>query len=93
MPVSEDKWIVAMQVLPGNRAVVYHTAITELVLPDGVTPKNIDKLEQVARKLGFAGGTEGGCQTVGQFAEPIAGGWRVSSFEPKKDRRSRLRVC
>lgn len=56
VPVSEDKWIVAMQVLPGNSAVVHHMAITELVLPDGVTPANIDKLEQVARKLGFAGG-------------------------------------
>ncbi|HWO30768.1 MAG TPA: cytochrome c, partial [Candidatus Acidoferrum sp.] len=33
VPVSEDKWIVAMQVLPGNSAVVHHMAITELVLP------------------------------------------------------------
>jgi hypothetical protein len=56
VPVSEDKWVVAMQVLPGNSAVVHHMAITELVLPDGMTPENIDKLEQVARKLGFAGG-------------------------------------
>lgn len=56
VPVSEDKWIVAMQVRPGNSAVVHHMAITELVLPDGMTPKNIDKLEQVARKLGFASG-------------------------------------
>jgi hypothetical protein len=56
VPVSEDKWIVAMQVLPGNSAVVHHMAITELVLPDGMTPDNIDRLEQVARKLGFANG-------------------------------------
>ncbi len=56
VPVTEDKWIVAMQVLPGNSAVVHHMAITELVLPDGMTPENIDKLEQVARKLGFASG-------------------------------------
>jgi len=56
VPVSEDKWIVAMQVLPGNNAVVHHMAITELVLPDGMTPENIDKLESVARKLGFANG-------------------------------------
>ncbi len=45
-----------MQVLPGNSAVVHHMAITELVLADGVTPDNIDKLDQVARKLGFANG-------------------------------------
>jgi mono/diheme cytochrome c family protein len=56
VPVSEDKWIVAMQVQPGNPAVVHHMAITELVLPDGMTPENIDKLQEVARKLGFASG-------------------------------------
>ncbi|HTR26088.1 MAG TPA: hypothetical protein VMI10_19090 [Terriglobales bacterium] len=56
VPVSEDKWIVAMQVLPGNSAVMHHMAITELILPDGMTPENIDKLESVARKLGFANG-------------------------------------
>jgi hypothetical protein len=56
VPVTEDKWISAMQVVPGNRAVVHHMAITELILPDGVTPENVDKLEQVARKLGFSGG-------------------------------------
>jgi mono/diheme cytochrome c family protein len=56
VPVEEDKWIVAMQVVPGNREVVHHMAITELVLPDGVTPKNIDKLDVMARKFGFSGG-------------------------------------
>jgi len=56
VPLTEDKWIAAMQVLPGNSAVVHHMAITELVLPDGVTPENIDKLDAVARKLGFSNG-------------------------------------
>jgi mono/diheme cytochrome c family protein len=56
VPVEEDKWIVAMQVVPGNREAVHHMAITELVLPDGVTPKNIDKLDLMARKFGFSGG-------------------------------------
>jgi hypothetical protein len=56
VPITEDKWVVAMQVLPGNSAVVHHMAITELALADGVTPENIDKLDQVARKLGFANG-------------------------------------
>lgn len=45
-----------MQVLPGNPAVVHHMAITELALADGVTPDNIDKLDLVARKLGFSNG-------------------------------------
>jgi len=56
VPVVEDKWVVAMQVVPGNREVVHHMAITELVLPDGVTPQNIDKLDLMARKFGFSGG-------------------------------------
>jgi mono/diheme cytochrome c family protein len=56
VPLSEDKWISAMQVLPGNSAVVHHMAITELALADGVTPENIDKLDQVAKKLGFSNG-------------------------------------
>ncbi|MGO8795178.1 MAG: c-type cytochrome [Candidatus Sulfotelmatobacter sp.] len=56
VPVPEDKWIVAMHVVPSNRAVVHHMAITELVLPDGVTPENTEKLDLVARKLGFSGG-------------------------------------
>lgn len=56
VPFAEDKWITAMQVLPGNGAVVHHMAITEVALADGVTPENIDKLQQVARKLGFPNG-------------------------------------
>lgn len=56
VPVSEDKWVVAMQVLPGNSAVVHHMAISEIALADGVTPENIDKLNKVARTLGFPNG-------------------------------------
>jgi hypothetical protein len=56
VPVSEDKWVVAMQVLPGNSAVVHHMAISEIALAEGVTPENIDKLNKVARTLGFPNG-------------------------------------
>jgi mono/diheme cytochrome c family protein len=56
VPVSEDKWVVAMQVLPGNSAVVHHMAISEIALADGVTPENIDKLNKIARTLGFQNG-------------------------------------
>ncbi len=56
VPLAEDKWVAAMQVLPGNSAVVHHMAITELALAPGVTPDNIDKLDEVARKLGFQRG-------------------------------------
>jgi hypothetical protein len=53
VPVSEDKWVVALQVLPSNRAVVHHMAITEVALDKGVTPADLDRLAVVARKLGL----------------------------------------
>jgi mono/diheme cytochrome c family protein len=56
IPFNTDKWVTAMQVLPGNGAVVHHMALTEVELAPGVTPENIDNLQQVARKLGFANG-------------------------------------
>jgi hypothetical protein len=53
VPFSEDKWIVALQVRPGNRAVVHHMAITEIALDKGVTPDDLDRLAQRARQLGL----------------------------------------
>jgi hypothetical protein len=52
VPVSEDKWIVAGQARPGNRAVVHHMAITEIVLEDGLTPANIGPIAQLFRQIG-----------------------------------------
>jgi hypothetical protein len=59
VPVSEDKWVVALQVLPSNRAVVHHMAITEVALDKGVTPADLDRLAGVARKLGLPTGSIG----------------------------------
>lgn len=59
VPVSEDKWIVALQVLPSNRALVHHMAITEVALENGVTPADLDKLALVAEKLGLPKGSIG----------------------------------
>lgn len=53
VPFPEDKWIVALQMRPGNRALVHHMAITEVVLNEGVTPDKLDELARVARQLGF----------------------------------------
>jgi hypothetical protein len=53
LPVSEDKWVVALQVLPSNRALVHHMAITEVVLDDGLTPADLDKLALVAQQVDF----------------------------------------
>jgi hypothetical protein len=59
VPVSEDKWIVALQVLPSNRALVHHMAITEVALDKGLTPADIEKRAQVARQLGLPSGSIG----------------------------------
>ena len=50
---SEDKWVVASQTRPGNRALVHHMAITELALDNGVTPADLDKFALLARQLGI----------------------------------------
>ena len=51
---SVDRWIVALQIRPGNRAIVHHMAITELAFAEGVTPADLDKLAMVARQLGLS---------------------------------------
>lgn len=59
VPVPEDKWIVALQVLPSNRAIVHHMAITEVELDKGLTPADIEKRAEVARQLGLPSGSIG----------------------------------
>jgi hypothetical protein len=49
VPSSEDMWIQAIQAKPGNPAVVHHMALTEVALPDGLTPSVAD---QLARQMG-----------------------------------------
>jgi hypothetical protein len=53
VPLPQDKWIVAMQVAPGNNAVVHHMGITEVTLIDGVSPADLDALAKVARQMGL----------------------------------------
>jgi hypothetical protein len=54
IPLTQDKWIVAMQVLPGNNALVHHMGITEVSLADGVSADDLDALARVARQMGVA---------------------------------------
>jgi mono/diheme cytochrome c family protein len=54
VPFSEDKWVVATQVHPGNGAVVHHMAITELELADGVKPADLNAFAALARQLGIS---------------------------------------
>lgn len=53
VPLSEDKWVSALQVLPGNAALVHHMAITEVELDKGVTPADLEKLSLIAKRLGL----------------------------------------
>ena len=57
VPFTGDKWVVAMQVRPGNRGIVHHMAITEVALDEGVTPANLDQLSRIARQLGLTNGS------------------------------------
>jgi hypothetical protein len=54
VPLTEDKWIVAMQVRPGNNALVHHMGITEVTLADQVRPEDLDALTTLARQMGIA---------------------------------------
>jgi hypothetical protein len=54
VPLPADKWIVAMQVRPGNNALVHHMGITEVTLANGVSPADLDALAKVARQMGIA---------------------------------------
>jgi Copper type II ascorbate-dependent monooxygenase, C-terminal domain len=54
VPLTEDKWIVAMQVRSGNNALVHHMGITEVTLADEVRPEDLDALATLARQMGIA---------------------------------------
>jgi hypothetical protein len=54
VPLTADKWIVAMQVRPGNNALVHHMGITEVSMVDGVSPADLDALSKMARQMGLA---------------------------------------
>lgn len=53
VPFPEDKWIAALQVRPGNRAVVHHMAITEIELDEGIKPADLGPLARISRQLGL----------------------------------------
>jgi hypothetical protein len=57
VPFSEDKWIVAMQMRPGNNALVHHMGITEVATADGVTLEQLNEFAKFARQIGIPDGT------------------------------------
>jgi hypothetical protein len=56
VPVTEDKWLVAMQLLPGNRNLLHHMGITEVTLPEGMGPEQVNEFSAIARKYGIPDG-------------------------------------
>ena len=70
VPFPQDKWVAAMQVRAGNRAIVHHMAITEVVFDPGVTPENVDQLTRVARQLGLSNGSVGSRPAVADPSNP-----------------------
>jgi hypothetical protein len=57
VPLPADRWIAALQALPGNAAVVHHMAIAEVTLPDGVTAQTVKQLQEIARQAGLPDGS------------------------------------
>ncbi len=53
VPFTGERWIVASQTRPSNPAVVHHLALTEVTLPDGMTPAEVDRIEALTREMGI----------------------------------------
>jgi hypothetical protein len=56
VPYAQDKWIVAMQVRPGNRELLHHMGITEVTLPEGIRPGDLNAFATIASQLGVPNG-------------------------------------
>lgn len=54
VPLLHDRWISAMEVRPGNAALVHHMGITEIALPAGVTSEQLDNFGRMAQQMGIA---------------------------------------
>ena len=57
VPYQDDKWISALQVRAGNTVLLHHMGITEVALPDGVTPEMLDVMDTVASQIGAPSGS------------------------------------
>jgi hypothetical protein len=53
VPYTADKWVSAIEVRAGNAALLHHMGITEVELPDGVSPKELDEYSNRASQLGL----------------------------------------
>jgi hypothetical protein len=56
VPYADDKWISALQVRAGNPVLLHHMGITEVALPDGMTPEMLASMDAVASEIGAPSG-------------------------------------
>ncbi len=56
VPYSDDRWISALQVRAGNATLLHHMGITEVALPDGMTPELLKTMDTVAGEIGAPSG-------------------------------------
>jgi hypothetical protein len=56
VPYADDKWISALQVRAGNPILLHHMGITEVALPDGITPELLNTMDSIASKIGAPSG-------------------------------------
>jgi hypothetical protein len=56
VPYADDRWISALQVRAGNTTLLHHMGITEVALPDGITPEVLKTMDAVAGEIGAPSG-------------------------------------
>jgi len=56
LPFEEDHWLSAIEVRAGNPRILHHMGITEVRLPEGLTPANLSALDSIARHVGAQSG-------------------------------------
>jgi hypothetical protein len=52
VPYRSDRWVSAIEVHAGNRAMLHHMGITEVELPTGMSPKDLEKFSQATTQMG-----------------------------------------
>ena len=52
VPYPDDMWISALQVRAGNTVLLHHMGVTEVDLPEGVTPETLDVMDTLASEIG-----------------------------------------
>jgi hypothetical protein len=53
VPFEDDRWVVATETRPSNAAVVHHMALTEVALPDGMKPADLEQVARMVQGMGI----------------------------------------